>query len=659
MKITGFRFRWIDLPWMLALLGLVGWGVYGAFRAERTTTFASRVDLHPLYATAVQGDGRLRSFESHAKTYMSMVSGGSEIDGQPFAFTYLDLILRPEKYAEHPLCFVKNKPVRAEVLRALHESGAIEESDARSLMKTGLFSRELLQRPEVSALLDELSRDLIRTAKPANQVEMALGVSQPSYLLSQMRIIPPPSGEKDKPWLSTADLTGAGGMPRDSFHSSLGNPQAIEGLDPAIQSALVEAWSKLGAAWRDEDVPAVNAQIARIAELAPQVAPGLYPARERLHWESWYFRSKSMTWVWLVYLASAVPLLMSVIYRWNGARRLGMALFALAFLLHTGSVALRWYISGRWPNANMFEAVTTSVWFGGVAALVIEWFARRSALRNLFALCAATASMAAFMVAYFAPAGLDSAINNKMAALYDVWLYIHTNVIIASYALIALAAVMALLQLRHRWCLAWDEGNIPRLRLILLPIAMGVFNYTAYELMMHHVSPVAHGLDQPRYLLATIALASSGMLLLYELLDARRRVASGATIERSAAGGAAALLRGAAGSSSFVRAQGPTIGQVFDGATMVLMELSFITLWTGIIMGAVWADHSWGRPWGWDPKEVFALNTFLILIALIHVRLKVRDKGLWTAILAVLGFEVMLFNWIVINFIVTGLHSYA
>ncbi|RLS61224.1 MAG: c-type cytochrome biogenesis protein CcsB, partial [Planctomycetota bacterium] len=54
-----------------------------------------------------------------------------------------------------------------------------------------------------------------------------------------------------------------------------------------------------------------------------------------------------------------------------------------------------------------------------------------------------------------------------------------------------------------------------------------------------------------------------------------------------------------------------------------------------------------------------ALNTFLVFIALVHVRLKVKDKGLWTAWLAMIGAGVMLFNWIVINFIITGLHSYA
>ncbi|MBT6164685.1 MAG: cytochrome c biogenesis protein CcsA, partial [Phycisphaerae bacterium] len=101
------------------------------------------------------------------------------------------------------------------------------------------------------------------------------------------------------------------------------------------------------------------------------------------------------------------------------------------------------------------------------------------------------------------------------------------------------------------------------------------------------------------------------------------------------------------------------LGSVLDGGTMILVELSFILLWSGIVMGAIWADHSWGRPWGWDPKEVFALNTFLIFVVLIHTRMKVKDKGLWTALLALIGCAVMLFNWVIINFTISGLHSYA
>ena len=83
--------------------------------------------------------------------------------------------------------------------------------------------------------------------------------------------------------------------------------------------------------------------------------------------------------------------------------------------------------------------------------------------------------------------------------------------------------------------------------------------------------------------------------------------------------------------SNFLHEGRTGTGMVLDGATMILMELSFVMLWAGLVMGAIWADHSWGRPWGWDPKEVFALNTFIIFLLLVHVRLKVRDKGLWTA----------------------------
>jgi ABC-type transport system involved in cytochrome c biogenesis permease subunit len=170
-----------------------------------------------------------------------------------------------------------------------------------------------------------------------------------------------------------------------------------------------------------------------------------------------------------------------------------------------------------------------------------------------------------------------------------VWLYIHTNVIIFSYALIFMASVTATLYLAYR-----------------------LFGGKA-------VYARAGGAG-------ALVLAGSDGHTLASLDEARRR---------------------------------DRLGEILDGSTMLLMELSFVLLWTGLVMGAIWADHSWGRPWGWDPKEVFALNTFVIFAILVHVRLKARDKGLWTAILAVIGCGVMLFNWIVINFVISGLHSYA
>jgi ABC-type transport system involved in cytochrome c biogenesis permease subunit len=96
-----------------------------------------------------------------------------------------------------------------------------------------------------------------------------------------------------------------------------------------------------------------------------------------------------------------------------------------------------------------------------------------------------------------------------------------------------------------------------------------------------------------------------------------------------------------------------------DWSHLIILNMAFIILFGGVILGAVWADYSWGRPWGWDPKETFAMNTWLIYAVLIHARFIVQRKGLWTAWLSVLGCAMMAFNWFVVNFYIVGLHSYA
>src|SRR4029453_8894738 len=158
------------------------------------------------------------------------------------------------------------------------------------------------------------------------------------------------------------------------------------------------------------------------------------------------------------------------------------------------------------------------------------------------------------------------------------------------------------------------------------------------------------------YCLIFIAAVVAMLYLIYRGVCA---IAARPDVEFARVGGAGSLILPRPDGTSYIDEKRSSVGQILDGTTMVMMELSFVLLWTGLCMGAIWADHSWGRPWGWDPKEVFALNTFIVFLLLVHVRLKVKDKGLWTAILAVIGAGVMLFNWIIINFAISGLHSYA
>jgi cytochrome c-type biogenesis protein CcsB len=89
------------------------------------------------------------------------------------------------------------------------------------------------------------------------------------------------------------------------------------------------------------------------------------------------------------------------------------------------------------------------------------------------------------------------------------------------------------------------------------------------------------------------------------------------------------------------------------------MQIGVILLAAGTILGGVWADYSWGRFWGWDPKEVWALITFLFYAAFLHLRLSRGWYGEKSAWLAVIGFVIIMFNLIFVNLIIVGLHSYA
>ncbi|MDF2658708.1 MAG: c-type cytochrome biosis protein CcsB, partial [Paenibacillus sp.] len=78
-----------------------------------------------------------------------------------------------------------------------------------------------------------------------------------------------------------------------------------------------------------------------------------------------------------------------------------------------------------------------------------------------------------------------------------------------------------------------------------------------------------------------------------------------------------------------------------------------------LIFAMIWAHEAWGRFWGWDPKEVWALITWLFYTAYLHFRLSRGWQGRKSAWMAVIGFVVVMFTLIGVNLIIAGLHSYA
>ncbi len=698
--------------------------------AEPGADLAAKVNLDRVRLIALQNDGRFKTFDTMAREIIKEITGRAFFERQTPAgvvkqdpvFTYLDMMFNPQGYRETGVIYVKKKPIRESLVRAAGDG--IDEATRTRILKTGLVSISFLQMPSVRTKLIDLRSDVMKGAKDVDMLITAASLTQPNELMGLMRVIPPPGGtDRQDRWFAVSTL--ASHAPNDAAHAGMHNHETVPGMPPETQTRLEKLWSDARSAWAKGDAAAATAALDGLAAELPKLAPAIYPPHNKLSLEHWYYKYSKMTWTWVAYMAAVVMLLMGIVYSWPRARAWGVGLFGFAFVLHTIASGIRWYLAGRIPNSNMFEAVTAAAWFGAAMAMFFEagpWMDRRlwvwrtarvlliggfvtfvagllvrgvpfhnfqqwgpvptiglialsvgtMAIVSMVAtrrlpsnglpmLGAAVTGMVAMMCGNFMTISLDSDISNRMPVLNDVWLYIHTNMIIASYALIGIAYVTSAMYVVGRLltrptAALWWSMLIPS---ILIP-AVGLIPGIGVLMVLPAWIP---------FLLVFVAyVAAAAVRLVWRRAGDRAfSVWEGGAFPLGASMVSGPRYAPAAGmvleeSNPLLvdpAARKGGLASVLDGATMLLFELFFIILWTGIIMGAVWADHSWGRPWGWDPKEVFALNTWIIFLILVHVRIKVQDKALWTAVLGVVGCSVMLFNWIVVNFFITGLHSYA
>ncbi len=83
-------------------------------------------------------------------------------------------------------------------------------------------------------------------------------------------------------------------------------------------------------------------------------------------------------------------------------------------------------------------------------------------------------------------------------------------------------------------------------------------------------------------------------------------------------------------------------------------------VWTfGVMAGAIWADHAWGRYWGWDPKETWSFITWVVYAMFLHARATAGWRGRRAGYVHLAGFVALIFNLVGVNLWITGLHSYA
>lgn len=99
--------------------------------------------------------------------------------------------------------------------------------------------------------------------------------------------------------------------------------------------------------------------------------------------------------------------------------------------------------------------------------------------------------------------------------------------------------------------------------------------------------------------------------------------------------------------------------KILDNLSYRLIGIGFSFLTIGILSGAVWANEAWGSYWSWDPKETWALITWIVFAIYLHTRLIKGWKGKKSAFVASLGFFILWVCYLGVNLLGKGLHSYG
>lgn len=177
---------------------------------------------------------------------------------------------------------------------------------------------------------------------------------------------------------------------------------------------------------------------------------------------------------------------------------------------------------------------------------------------------------------------------------------------------------------------------------LLLPLAVGILGYTS--LLAKDVQPLLPALQsywlQLHVLTAIFAYGSFAVSFALAVLYLARGYKNGADGEKEAFAG---------------RIPAPA---VLDRLIYGTAAFGFTFLTLVIVTGAVWAEEVWGRWWGWDPKETWALVTWLIYLFYLHAHLSLGWRGRRGAWLACLGFGAVLFTLLGVTYLLPGMHSY-
>ena len=312
---------------------------------------------------------------------------------------------------------------------------------------------------------------------------------------------------------------------------------------------------------------------------------------------------------------SFLVLFLTMLVYWAGAAfpsipllsGLGSTGVAIANLCIAALLGARWLEAGYFPISNLYESLFFLAW-GVTAVHLIAEYTSRSRLVGV------VTTPVAMGITAFATLSLPGEMQTSaplVPALKSNWLMMHVSVMMLSYAALMVGSLMAI-----AFLIVTRGQNIE-----LKGSSVGT---GAYRLQ----NKLSTTLSVPIFL-------------------------------ETANSGPTALLTPTLTAMATLSPQRLSLAETLDNISYRVIGLGFPLLTIGIIAGAVWANEAWGSYWSWDPKETWALITWLVFAAYLHARITRGWQGRKPAILAASGFVVVWVCYLGVNLLGKGLHSYG
>jgi cytochrome c-type biogenesis protein CcsB len=202
---------------------------------------------------------------------------------------------------------------------------------------------------------------------------------------------------------------------------------------------------------------------------------------------------------------------------------------------------------------------------------------------------------------------------------------------------------------------------------VIVPIILLIYGFSSLSLPleMQKASPLVPAL-QSNWLMMHVSLmmlsyatliTGSLLSILFLLLSLKKNNFASENIKRNTSINKSTRLLSSPIQTSYLNIS--KLLENLDNLSYRIISLGFPFLTIGIISGAVWANEAWGSYWSWDPKETWALITWLIFAAYLHARIIKKSKSRESSILASVGFIIVWICYLGVNFLGQGLHSYG